>query len=104
MDQIPHPFPRTADGLPNAWTGDDGRFSPVYESRAERLWHAVLAAGYQPSINYAGSEDGESLLVCDQQDTLVMLIHLEDPNEQAIIDQRLAEGSVAKWIGEGGNT
>lgn len=98
MTKHAKPFPRTPDGLPNAWTGDDGRFTPGYEARAEAVWDAVIAAGYTPSITYAGSEDGEALLICGEDGELQMLLHLEDPAEQEAIDRAIADGSLQRFV------
>ena len=84
-----HPvFPRQTDDLPHAF-GLEGeapqhvweRFSPAYESQAERIWHALEAAGLTPEFGGAGSEDGEYLTGIDATGEYVVLIHLEDPQE-----------------------
>lgn len=93
------PFPRKPDGLRDAWCGELGRFTPTYEARAETLWQAVEQLGLIPELAWAGSEDGEALIVTEQPDgDLVWLAHLEDPNEQAEIDSHIADGDLGGWI------
>ena len=83
--EIPQ-FPRTDDGAGWAW-GLDGetpaevweRFSPAYEAQAERVMRAVAARGLTPSIDGAGSEDGEFVAGQDPAGTNVLLVLLEEP-------------------------
>lgn len=93
------PFPRKPDGLRDAWPGELGRFTPTYEARAETLWQAVEHIGLVPELAWAGSEDGEALIVTEQPGgDLVWLAHLEDPNEQAELDRHIVDGDLLNWI------
>lgn len=104
---IPHeagnkkgPFPRMPDGLPDAPHNGEERFSAPYEKRAEHLWEAMIAAGCQPSFEWAGTEDGEALVGRDGSDSVLLVIDLEDPTQQNAIDTLIATGDLASWITE----
>ena len=98
------PFPRTPDGLPDAWsTGEPIRFTPEYESRLEELWRAAIASGHIPTIEWAGSEDGESLLLHDPwDDHTIAIIDVEDPAVQKLVDEQRLKGHLAlvNWIAQ----
>lgn len=93
----PSPFPRPRDDLPHAW-GLDGpepqriweRFSPAYEAQAEAMWHALLDAGLSPSLDWAGSEDGEGIIGSDADGEAVVAWHLEDPREAVRLRRAIA--------------
>ncbi|WP_147599362.1 hypothetical protein [Flaviflexus massiliensis] len=93
-------FPRVPDGLPDAWVGDGGRFTPGYESRAEELWKAISKLGFHPTFDWAGSEDGEAIVARDSEGHAQLIIDLEEPQQQRIIDSKLAEGILTEWIRE----
>lgn len=103
-------FPRPRDNEPHAW-GLEGdapahvweRFSPAYEALAERLVRALEARGYRVSMEGAGSEDGEFILVQapdrDGPDSYALMCHLEDPNEANALAPLDAAG-IEAWIDE----
>ena len=99
------PFPRAHDDLPHAW-GLDGpepqelweRFSPAYEAQAEAMWHALAAAGLSPSLDWAGSEDGEGIIGSDEEGEAVVAWHLEDPSEALQLQQAIAEDRLPALI------
>lgn len=83
--RFPH-FPRPDDGAqagPGVWTATPPqpweRFSPAYEAQAERVMQTVAALGLTPSIDGAGSEDGEFVAGQDPAGTNVLLVLLEEP-------------------------
>lgn len=85
-DGFPH-FPRPDDGAqagPGVWTATPPRspgerFSPAYEAQAERVMQTVAALGMTPSIDGAGSEDGEFVAGQDPAGNNVLLVHREEP-------------------------
>ena len=103
--EIPQ-FPRSDDGAGWAW-GLDGetpaevweRFSPAYEAQAERVMHAVAARGLTPSIDGAGSEDGEFIAGQDRAGNYVLLVHLEEPASAREI-AALDEPGLQAWLDE----
>ncbi|MDO5648142.1 hypothetical protein [Paracoccus sp. (in: a-proteobacteria)] len=81
-------FPRQPDGEPYAWglSGDAPetiweRFSPLYESQADRLWCAIDGMGLTPVMGGAGDQDGEYIAIADASGEWLHLFHLEDPSE-----------------------
>ena len=103
--EIPQ-FPRSDDGAGWAW-GLDGetpakvweRFSPAYEAQAERVMRAVAARGLTPSIDGAGSEDGEFIAGQDRAGNYVLLVHLEEPASAREI-AALDEPGLQAWLDE----
>lgn len=92
-------FPRDPDNQPEAYPGGDGRFSDSYEARAQTLAQAVEMAGYAPALDWAGSEDGEALLALDKTSgELMWVVHLEDPHEQALVDQHIASNTLYTFV------
>lgn len=83
------PFPRVPDDQPDAWGGEDVRFTPSYEARAQALWDILTDLDLSPQLMWAGSEDGEAL-VATRGTEIVWLVHLEDPREQERLDRMLA--------------
>lgn len=99
-------FPREPDRLPRAWglTGATPRmiwerFSPAYEAQAERVAHAIEAAGLVPEFGGAGSEDGEYLTGIDATGEYVILIHLENPQEAKRM-ARLDDDGLARFVAQ----
>lgn len=99
------PFPRTPDAEPHAWGLSRERphevwerFSARYESQAEELWNAVAALGLIPSLEWAGSQDGEALLGRDKNGALVVTFHLEDPKEAENIAKAISMNSLAMFV------
>jgi len=93
-------FPRVPDGLPDAFEGENGRFTPSYESRAKEVWNAMTQLGFHPTFDWAGSEDGEAVVARDVEGHAQLIVDLEEPGQQELIDRKLAEGSLAQWICE----
>jgi len=106
-------FPRPFDGLPRAWQMDTDepvevwdRGSAAYEEQAAALWDEFARRGWQPALEWAGSEDGEAIIGRDTDGSIVCLVHLEDPADaraalaareagrlaQLVDDARLAGG------------
>ena len=56
-----------------------GAVFPAYEAQAERVMQTVAALGLTPSIDGAGSEDGEFVAGQDPAGTNVLLVHREEP-------------------------
>lgn len=95
------PFPRTPDGIPSVWGGDEGRFSEPYEKRAEIVWTTLQELGLSPSFALAGSEDGEVIMARDDaRDEEHLVVVIEDPSEHELIDARIADGTLASWLRE----
>ncbi|WP_182353637.1 hypothetical protein [Flaviflexus huanghaiensis] len=104
---IPHriedsqgPFPRVPDGLPDAPENVEKRFSPPYEERAERLWQAIVDLGCRPSLEWAGSEDGEAIVGRGADDRVRIVIDLEDQAQQQAIDELYSRGALSEWLSE----
>ena len=107
----PPRFPRADDGAGWAWglEGDTPRavwerFSPAYEALAERLLRAIAARGLTATLEGAGSEDGEFILVHDLvpggvPEGYELMCHLEDPNE-AVPLAALDAAGIEAWIDE----
>lgn len=98
-------FPRKNDYLGHAWglTGSEPvevweRLSPAYEAQAEALWNAFAARGLNPSLEWAGSQDGEAIIGRDDDDEIVILYHLESPAEARTLALARAEGSLNRLI------
>lgn len=92
------PFPRVPDGLPDAPDNHELRFSPTYEARAERLWDVIDQLGYRPSLEWAGSEDGEAIVARSDDDTVLVVIDLEDPDQQQTIDVLIQSRGLVRWL------
>ena len=99
------PFPRRNDGKPHAWglAGTDPyeiweRFSPSYEAQAQAMWEAFENMGLVPALEWAGSQDGEAIIGRDHADEIVVLYHLENPEEARMVQQALASGTVMDFI------
>lgn len=92
------PFPRTPDGLPDAEGNEEKRFSAPYEARAEQLWHAIADLGCRPSLEWAGSEDGEAMVGRAADDSVLLVIDLEDPAQQRAIDALIDSGELSRWL------
>lgn len=107
MAHSSHPllFPRQNDGHPPAW-GLRGarpyliweRFSPAYETQAERLWHACAALGLTPALEWAGSEEGEALLGRDAAGEIALLLRLEEPDEAQRLQAALCSGQIRGYL------
>ena len=109
----PPPFPRTPDGKPHAW-GLKGkvpaeiweRFSPAYEAQARTVWSAFAALGYDPALEWAGSEDGEAIIGREARPrprrtaSIVVLFHLENPQEAVRLQQAIAGGRLKALIAD----
>ena len=91
------PFPREPDGLPDAWVHAGGRFTQVYEERAEAVFNAIRNLGFAPRFAWAGSEDGEAIQIIDDTDTCIYILDIEDPAEQEKIDEHRED--LVSWLG-----
>lgn len=93
-------FPRIPDGLPNAWDSEEPRYSAGYEKRAELIWDAMTDLGFFPTIEWAGSEDGEAIVARGKDSKALLIVDLEDPEQQKTMDLLIAEAGLAFWIRE----
>lgn len=98
LDSKGKPFPRIPDGLPDAPENRERRFTPAYEARAESLWKGIAGLGYEPSFEWAGSEDGEAIVARGDDDTVLVVIDLEDPGQQQMIDLLTSGGDLTEWL------
>lgn len=98
LDNNGKPFPRIPDGLPDAPENREERFTSAYEARAESLWKGIVGLGYRPSFEWAGSEDGEAIVARGDDDTVVIVIDLEDPGQQQMIDLLTSGGDLTEWL------
>lgn len=109
------PFPRSRDQKPHAWglvhnvpTKIWERFSPAYEAQAETIWTAFDALGLDPALEWAGSEDGEAIIGREPsaksgakpgaEPDIVVLFHLENPQEAERLQSAIAAGTLAALI------
>lgn len=99
-DEARGPFPRVPDGLPDAPENVEKRFSPRYEERVERLWRAITELGCRPSLEWAGSEDGEAIVGRGKDDRVLIVIDLEDVDQQQTIDRLHGSGQLHSWLSE----
>lgn len=95
-------LPRQPDGYPPAWeqVGETPsevweRCSPAYEAQAMVLLDALARRGMAGTLEHAGSEDGETLLVTvPGEEGALYLFQLEDPEEARYIADAIASGGV----------
>lgn len=105
------PFPRSRDDKPHAWglTHENPieiweRFSPAYEAQAETLWAAFRQMGLEPALEWAGSEDGEAIIGREassrpgREAEIVVLFHLENPDEAMLLQKAIATDRLAALI------
>lgn len=100
-------FPRTPDDKGHAY-GLLGavpeqvweRFSDRYEAQAEALCNVISDMGYVAALEWAGSQDGEAIIGRNATGEIVVLYHLEDPNEAEQIEKAIAEGWIQKMLSE----
>lgn len=99
------PFPRDDDSLGHAWGVQNDRpeliwerFSPSYETQAEALWKCLEDRGLAPSLDWAGSEDGEAIIGRNPAGDIVILFHLEDPDQALILQTAHAHGKLGDLI------
>lgn len=99
------PFPRVDDGLGHAW-GLRGqhpqevweRFSERYEAQAEVLWTCFETLGFDPGLDWAGSEDGEAIIGRGADGEIIVLYHLEDPDQALALQEAVSKGDLLRFV------
>ena len=76
-----------------------GAVFPAYEAQAERVMQTVAALGLTPSIDGAGSEDGEFVAGQDTAGNDVLLVHREEPASAREI-AALDDAGLGTWLVE----
>ena len=56
--------------------------------------------GFLPTIEWAGSEDGEAIVARGKDRKALLIVDLEDPKQQKTMDLLIAEDGLAFWIRE----
>lgn len=101
------PFPRIDDGLGHAW-GLRGqhpqevweRFSEQYETQAEALWTCFEKLGFEPALDWAGSEDGEAIIGRNSEGEIIVIYHLEDPDQAIALQNAASKSELRKLVEE----
>lgn len=99
------PFPRADDGLGHAWGGRGTRpqevwerFSEPYEAQAQALWACLETLGLEAALDWAGSQDGEAIIGRDSDGEIVVLYHLEDPDEAIALQGAASKGELRAFV------
>lgn len=99
------PFPRLDDGLGHAWglrTQQPHeiweRFSENYEAQAEVIWNCFENLGFEPVLDWAGSEDGEAIIGRDADGEIIVLYHLENPEQALALQDAVSKGELLEFV------
>lgn len=102
-----HPFPRQDDNKGHAWgllTDQPEevweRFSHRYETQAETVWKSFEQLDLIPSLEWAGSQDGEAIIGRNSEGEILALFHLEDPEQAEALQTAIATGNIISFIAQ----